>query len=201
VDLIFAPEAAELYPRGFKTYVDMADLPEVLCGQSRPGHFRGVMTVVTKLFNIVEPDIAYFGQKDYQQALIIKQMVRDLNQNLLIKVLPIVREKDGLAMSSRNRYLTPAERTKASCLYQVIRQAETLIRRGEYSSNKIIRKMRYAISRVKGVRIDYIAIVDPTTLAPLKEIKTKSRRGGILVALAVFIGKTRLIDNILIDRL
>lgn len=196
VDVVFYPTIKEMYPEGFKTFVDMHDLPEVLCGRSRPGHFRGVMTVVIKLFNIIEPHIAYFGQKDYQQALIIKQMVKDLNIPIDIKLLPIVREKDGLAMSSRNKYLSEKERKEAVCLYESLVKAQELIRKGENSPAKIIMAMRQIIKTRKSARIDYIVIVDPLTLKNLTRLKPGQ---PVLIALAVYIGKTRLIDNFILN--
>lgn len=193
-DLIFYPSVKRMYPDDFKTCIDMDDLPNVLCGRSRQGHFRGVMTVVTKLFNLVEPDIAYFGQKDYQQVLIIKQMVKDMDMNLIIKIMPTVREKDGLAMSSRNKYLTPVLRNKATCLSQALLKAKQQIKEGEHSSKRIISEMKGIIRYVKEARIDYIGIVNRHNLQGIKQVKT----GETLIALAVFIDKIRLIDNTLI---
>lgn len=211
VDIVFFPSVRLMYPEGGKTYVDMHALNRSgsghaltasLCGRSRPGHFQGVMTVVAKLFNLVEPDIAYFGQKDFQQAVIIKKMVADLNMNLKIKVLPIIREADGLAMSSRNNYLSPRERQDALCLYHSLLEARRLIKSGECASGKIIQKMRRKITRVKSARIDYISIVNPETLEDVRRLKRGElvRRGGgkVLVVLAVYIGRTRLIDNMVV---
>lgn len=194
VDIIFAPTVKEMYQSHFDTFVDMSQLTNKLCGKSRPGHFRGVMTVVTKLFNIVEPDIAYFGQKDYQQALIIKEMVRDLNMNLKIKILPTVREPDGLAMSSRNQYLTDSQHINANRLYQALLKARQLILDGENNCGKIHKTMVSIIRSIPQSKIDYIEIVDPETLEGLKKIKQLP----ILIALAVYLDKTRLIDNIII---
>lgn len=191
-DIIFYPQPEEIYPKGFKTYVSMDELPDVLCGHSRPGHFNGVMTVVGKLFNITEPDIAYFGLKDYQQITIIKQMVRDLNINVSIKAMPIIREKDGLAMSSRNQYLTPDLRAKATCLYQAITKADDLVKKGERSSSKIISRVKAIIKKAKEAKIDYVTIINRDTLQNTPRVQ----KGKSLIALAVFIGKTRLIDNI-----
>lgn len=194
VDYLFFPSVEEMYPEGFETYVVLKRLPQHLCGLSRPGHFDGVATVVTKLFNIVNPNKSYFGQKDYQQSIIIKKMVRDLNIDTEIVVLPIVREKDGLAMSSRNSYLSPAERAKAICLYESLLLGEKLIKEGESSSEKIIEKMKEKIIEIApDARIDYISIVDPETLEDVKEIKNT-----VVIALAVFIGTTRLIDNFIV---
>ena len=194
VDVIFYPSANQMYPEGFSTYVDVEGLTGTLCGASRPGHFRGVTTVVMKLFAIVKPDVAYFGQKDAQQAIVIKKMVDDLDLDIDVKVLPVVREKDGLAMSSRNVYLSTDERKEAAVLYQALRKAEELIRQGETETAKVIRAMEEMIKAKHNARIDYIAVVDPKNL---KDAKTIS--GEALVALAVFIGKTRLIDNIIVS--
>lgn len=194
VDVIFYPSANQMYPEGFSTYVDVEGLTGTLCGASRPGHFRGVTTVVMKLFAIVKPDVAYFGQKDAQQAIVIKKMVDDLDLDVDVKVLPVVREKDGLAMSSRNVYLSTDERKEAAVLYQALRKAEELIRQGETETAKVIRAMEEMIKAKHNARIDYIAVVDPKNL---KDAKTIS--GEALVALAVFIGKTRLIDNIIVS--
>ena len=191
VDVIFAPSVAEMYPRGFDSYVDQENLSSKLCGKVRPGHFRGVMTVVTKLLNIVRPDAAYFGQKDYQQALIIRRTVTDLNLDAKIVVLPIIREEDGLAMSSRNAYLGEKRRKDALCLHRALEKAGQLVNSGVNSAARIQSEMRKVIQRVKGARIDYIEIVNATTLDPVREIKGKT-----LVALAVRLGKTRLIDNV-----
>ncbi|MFH1622813.1 MAG: pantoate--beta-alanine ligase [Candidatus Omnitrophota bacterium] len=195
VDILFIPNVNPMYSKDFLTSVEVKDLSNILCGASRPGHFRGVTTVVNKLFNIIMPDIAYFGQKDAQQAIIIKKMVNDLNMPIKIKVLPIVREYDGLAMSSRNKYLSARERKDALVLYKSLILARDLIRKGNIHCKKIISQMRKIILKVKAARIDYISIVNPRTLAPLRKIKSEA-----WVLLAVFIGKTRLIDNILIKR-
>jgi pantoate--beta-alanine ligase len=193
VDVIFSPSVAEMYPKGFDTYVDQEDLPAKLCGEFRVGHFRGVMTIVTKLFNIVKPDTAYFGQKDYQQSLIIRRTVTDLNLDVDVKVLPTVREEDGVAMSSRNAYLGPKQRKDAGCLIQALRRAEDLVNGGEGSAVKVAAEMKKLIRKVKGTRVEYIAIVNSDTLEPVKEIKGKT-----LIALAVRIGKARLIDNLIV---
>ena len=190
VDLIFYPTPKIMYLKDFSTYVEEVYLSRVLCGVSRPGHFKGVTTVVAKLFNIIEPDIAYFGQKDYQQAQIIKRMVRDLNFSVKIRVLPIVRDKDGLALSSRNSYLSSEERKSALVLFQSIRLAKDLVRRGIVESSLIIKEVKKLINSKKYTKIDYVEIVDPLTLRPLKRIE---KRG--LLALAVYVGRARLIDN------
>jgi len=194
VDLVFYPTISVMYRKDFSVYVEEVSLSRYLCGKSRPGHFKGVCTVVTKLFNIIQPDIAYFGQKDYQQAQIIKKMVKDLNFPLKIKVLPIVREKDGLAMSSRNKYLSIKERKDALCLYNSLMLASKMVRDGIRSSDTVVANMKRLIrNQVPYARIDYINIVNPDTLEDVKRIK-----GEALVALAVYIGKTRLIDNMLL---
>lgn len=193
VDVLFVPSVAEMYPKGFDTHVDQTDLPGKLCGEFRVGHFRGVMTIVTKLFNIVKPDVAYFGQKDFQQSLIIRRTATDLNLDVSIKVLPTVREEDGVAMSSRNLYLGPKQRTDATCLIQALRRAEDMVNNRVNSAAKVSAEMKRMIRKVKGTRVEYIAIVNSESLEPVKEIKGKT-----LIALAVRIGKARLIDNIIV---
>lgn len=192
-DIIFYPSVKEMYPDGYLTYAEVTDITERLCGKSRPGHFKGVVTVVAKLFNIVQPDIAYFGQKDAQQAIVIKRMVQDLNMEIKIKVMPIIREPDGLAMSSRNRYLSRDERKDAIVLYQSLNLAKRLIKNGVKDAGRIKSEMKQLITSKKNARIDYISIVDTKNLMELKRIEK-----GALIALAVYIGKTRLIDNIII---
>jgi len=194
VDIVFAPDVKGIYVNGFSTYVDVRGLTDGLCGAKRPGHFKGVTTVCMKLFNIIKPDIAYFGQKDLQQAFVIKKMVEDLNMPLKIKVMPIVREKDGLAMSSRNTYLNPRERKEALSIYKSLRLAKDLYKEGERDSKKISRKMREVILKEKDTKIDYVSIVD---LEKLKAVNSISKKA--LVAVAVKIGKTRLIDNIILN--
>jgi len=193
VDVIFSPSVAEMYPKGFDTYVDQSDLPDKLCGEFRPGHFRGVMTIVTKLFCIVKPDVAYFGQKDYQQSLIVRRTATDLNLEVAVKVLPTVREEDGVAMSSRNMYLGPKQRKDATCLITALHRAEDMVNNGESSAVRVSTEMKRVIRKVKGTRVEYIAIVNSDTLEPVKEIKGKT-----LIALAVRIGKARLIDNVIV---
>ncbi len=193
-DIVFAPSAQAMYPEGFQSYVEVKNLGDVLCGRSRPGHFKGVSTVVTKLFNLVDPDIAYFGQKDAQQSIIIKKMAEDLNTNVKIKVEPTVREKDGLAMSSRNAYLKKEEREEAAILYKSLLEAKRLINNGVKSSERIINAVRRMIKSVKTAKIDYVSIIDAKDLKPVKTIK-----GRVLIALAVWFGKTRLIDNIILE--
>lgn len=194
VDIIFYPNEKEMYPEPCLTYVQVKKLSEGLCGRSRPGHFEGVATVVAKLFNIVKPHIAVFGQKDYQQATIIKKMVKDLNFDVKIIVVPTVREKDGLACSSRNIYLNEKERKEATVLYRSLMLAKRLIKEGEKNPEKIIREMEKLITAESSGKIDYIEIVNADTLEPVKEIS-----GKLCIALAVFFGKARLIDNILVQ--
>ncbi|MGH7369536.1 MAG: pantoate--beta-alanine ligase [Candidatus Methylomirabilaceae bacterium] len=192
-DLLFTPSAESIYPRGHTTFVEVGEIAEGLCGASRTGHFRGVATVVTKLFNLVRPHRAYFGQKDYQQTAVIRRLVADLNLGLEIVVLPTVRESDGLAMSSRNTRLTPEQRRAAPVLYRSLRRAEQLVRAGERQAKVILDEMRVMIEGESLARLDYLAVCDPQTLRPIERIE-----GPTLVALAVRIGPTRLIDNILI---
>jgi pantoate--beta-alanine ligase len=194
VDIIFAPEPREMYSKSHSTYVNVEKIEDVLCGVSRSGHFRGVATVVAKLFNIVLPDIAYFGQKDIQQAIVIKRMAEDLNMNVKIKVMPIVREKNGLAMSSRNVYLSPKERVQAQSIYKSLSHAKELFDDGERNTGKIISKMRQVITKQPLANIDYVAIVDTENLKGIKKIS-----GQALVAVAAWFGKTRLIDNIILN--
>jgi pantoate--beta-alanine ligase len=194
-DIIFHPSVEEMYPQNFLTYVEVDKLTKVLEGEFRPTHFRGVTTVVAKLFNITKPHIAVFGQKDAQQALIIKQMVRDLNFDIEIIVAPIIREPDGLAMSSRNVYLSDSERKDATVLYESLKLAEKLIENGERNSKNIILKMEELIKSKPTAKIDYIAIVEPETL---EKVETLSEGKEYLIALAVRIGSTRLIDNTIV---
>lgn len=194
VDAIFYPAAKDMYLPGHLSYVTVEGLSDNLCGRSRPGHFRGVATVVTKLLNIVPADTAYFGQKDAQQAFIIKRMARDLNMPVKIKIAPTVREKGGLAMSSRNVYLGDAQRREAAVLFRSLSLAKRFIRRGERNSAKVIRAMRDFIVKNSSAKIDYISIVDTERLRDIKNIK-----GQVLIAIAVYFGKTRLIDNIIVN--
>lgn len=191
---LFLPTPDIMYPPSYATYVVQEELTSVLCGASRPTHFRGVLTVVLKLFNLVRPHRAYFGQKDYQQSVVIRRMVRDLNLPVDLVVLPIVREEDGLAMSSRNRYLSAEERKDARCLSAALREAGALVRNGERSPAAIVRAMTRAIESVPSARIDYLAVVHPDTLRDLDEID-----GPAVLAGAVYIGATRLIDNVVIQ--
>lgn len=195
VDILFHPRAKDMYPADFKTVVTVEALSDVLCGAFRPGHFKGVATVVTKLFNIVQPDFAYFGQKDIQQAVIIKQMARDLNLPVKIKSMPVVRDKNGLALSSRNAYLRGNERNAARLLFQSLCLAQGAIKAGVKDSALIIRKIKSLVAKNKKVKLEYAALVDANNLRPIKRISGKT-----VIALAVWIGKTRLIDNMVIDK-
>ncbi len=194
VDILFIPDTQEMYPEGYKTFVEVKDLQNLLCGKSRPGHFRGVCTVVLKLFNIIQPNVSFFGQKDAQQAVIIKKMVHDLNLDISIEVLPIIREHDGLALSSRNSYLNPEQRKAALVLYKSLKEAEKMIVEEERSAGNIIERMCKIINSEPRARIDYVEIVDLENLNPVIEIKNE-----VLIALAVFIGNVRLIDNIIVN--
>ena len=191
VDCLFCPEAADVYPPGYRTYVEVHGLQDRLCGKSRPGHFRGVATVVLKLFNIVKPDLAFFGAKDAQQVLIIERMAADLDLDVEVVTCPLVREPDGLALSSRNAYLGPEERRAALVLSRSLRWAERAVAAGERDAAKLVAGIRSAIEAEPLSRVDYVEALNPLDLEPVAEI-----RGDILIALAVFIGSTRLIDNI-----
>lgn len=191
VDLLFAPDTHEMYEENNITFVDMAGLTNTLCGASRPGHFRGVMTVVTKLFNIVNPDRAYFGQKDAQQVAVLKKMVKDLDFDLEIVEMPIVREVDGLAMSSRNTYLSSEGRKAALKISQALFDAREQIKDGEKDAKGIQEQIIEKLSSHPLVRIDYVEVVNASTLESIEEV-----RGNVLAAVAVKIGSTRLIDNI-----
>ncbi len=193
VDLVFAPSAESIYPKGFRTFVEVAEVTEGLCGASRPGHFRGVTTVITKLFNLIKPHRAYFGQKDYQQVVAVRCLVADLNFDLNIVVLPTIRESDGLAMSSRNARLTPDERRAALVLYRSLGLSEDRVRAGERNATAILDEMRALIEAEPLARIDYVALCDPETLKSVDRID-----GPTLAALAVKFGSMRLIDNMMI---
>jgi pantoate--beta-alanine ligase len=192
-DLVFAPATQEMYTTSFRTFVEVRELQEVLCGASRPGHFRGVTTVVLKLFEIVQPDVAYFGQKDAQQVRIIRQMARDLDVPVRIRVCPIVREPDGLALSSRNQYLDPSQRLQATVLFQALEEARALIAHGERDGARLREMMVRRVKTAPAAVLDYAAVVDADTLRPLEHL-----RGEVLLALAVKFGGTRLIDNMTI---
>lgn len=195
VDVIFYPSEKDMYRKNYQTYIEVEKLSNVLCGAVRPGHFKGVATAVVKLFNIVKPDIAYFGQKDAQQVIIIQRMARDLNMDLKIKVMPTVRECNGLAMSSRNAYLNPTERKQALVLKNALQKAKDMIDSDENDTGKIKAACRRIIKNAPSAKIDYISIVDTNALKDVKYIK-----GKVLIALAVKIGNTRLIDNIIIKK-
>jgi pantoate--beta-alanine ligase len=190
VDYLFVPEADEMYPQGYKTYVEVHDLQDKLCGRFRPGHFRGVCTVVLKFFNIISPDISFFGQKDAQQAIILKRMAKELNLKVNIEISPIIREEDGLALSSRNKYLTQEERKAALVLSKSLEEAQSMVKKGQRDPAAIIRGMKEIIGREPLARIEYLEIVEMDELNPVARIEKE-----VLAALAVFIGKVRLIDN------
>jgi pantoate--beta-alanine ligase len=194
VDLVFAPAAETMYPADFHTYVEVHHLQDVLCGPSRPGHFRGVATVVCKLFNIVQPDLAYFGQKDFQQARIIQQLVRDLNLPLEVRICPTIREPDGLALSSRNRYLNGEQRRHATVLYRSLQEVKAAVEKGERDPVALQRRLAERITATPGAILDYAEVRSAETL------RTQPRlQGEVLVAVAVKFGGTRLIDNVLLQ--
>jgi pantoate--beta-alanine ligase len=190
VDVLFAPDASEMYPAGAQTMVSVERLAEPLCGAHRPGHFRGVVTVVLKLFLVVQPHVAVFGEKDYQQLALIRRMVRDLHLEIDVVGAPIVREDDGLAMSSRNRHLDPEERAAALCLARALAAAEERVAAGERDTAALLAAANTELARERRARIEYVAAVHPDTLEPVPDVAA-----GALFALAVWIGSTRLIDN------
>lgn len=194
-DLIFAPEDSEMYAGDFSTFVDMTGPTDELCGLKRPGHFKGVCTVVSKLFNIVTPDRAYFGQKDAQQLAVIKRMVRDLSIGIEIVGCPIIRESDGLAKSSRNTYLSEDERKAAVIISKALSNGQKMIENGENSAKALIEKITAEIQSEPLAKIDYIKAVDADSIQPIEQLN-----GSVLVAAAVYIGKTRLIDNFIFER-
>lgn len=193
VDIVFLPESKDIYPEGFCSFVEVKGLGSLLCGATRPGHFRGVATIVLKLFNITRADIAYFGQKDAQQAVIISRMVKDFDLPVKLRIMPIVRDQDGLALSSRNAYLGKEDRRQALVLSRALGLGRFLFKHGLTDAKKILLRMRQLITKQKMAAVDYIAIIDAETLKPVKKVSR-----GCLVALAVKFGKTRLIDNIII---
>jgi pantoate--beta-alanine ligase len=195
VDFLFAPSVEEMYPAGAVTWVTVEELSGKLDGRSRPGHFRGVTTVVAKLFHIIEPDVAFFGQKDAAQVAVIRRMARDLNFSVEVRVCPIVREPDGLAMSSRNVYLDPNQRKDALVLHRSLIHVEKLAQAGEHNAAKLYAAGKEEFANVKSVRLDYFEIVDPETLTPVEDVSN-----GGLVAVAAFVGTTRLIDNFLLTK-
>ena len=193
-DLVFLPEVRDMYPAGHRTFIDVEGLSSVLEGARRPGHFRGVVTVVAKLFNLTQPTRAYFGQKDAQQVSVIKKMVADLNMDVEITVCPTIREKTGLAMSSRNVYLTSEDRRHASILSKALLAARELLLAGERSGDRLRHRMRQIIETVPGVKIDYVSVADPETLVEVEQVTTTA-----LASLAVRFGPIRLIDNVILD--
>lgn len=190
VDIVFTPDDVQMYPEGYCTWVQVEGLSDILCGASRPGHFRGVATIVLKLMHIVNPKLMFMGMKDYQQIIVLEKMIEDLNLETKIVRCPIVREPDGLAMSSRNSYLTPDERQRATCLIKALKNAQKMVNEGHLDSSILISEAENIIKQSDG-RIDYIKIVDGSTLQELPEVRSSSR-----MMLAVYIGNTRLIDNI-----
>ncbi len=195
VDVLFMPEAKEMYSEGPAVYVTVLGISDILEGAVRPGHFRGVATVVAKLFNTVKPHRAYFGQKDFQQCVVVKRMVKGLNMDVEVVVLPTAREADGLAMSSRNSYLNGEERRKATALYRALRAGEELIRAGVREPEKVRQKMRAELQKEQGVAIDYAEVADPDTLAPLDTLG-----GPAVLLVAARLGSTRLIDNLIVEK-
>jgi pantoate--beta-alanine ligase len=193
IDVLFAPSAQDIYSAGARTIVEVREMSGRLCGASRPGHFRGVTTVVAKLFNLVQPNVAFFGQKDAAQVAIIRRMVLDLNFDVQIAVGPIVRETDGLAMSSRNQYLNLQERKAAPVLYRALMRVQQMADRGERNSSMLLKAARDVVAEEPLARLDYVEAVDPETLEPVPEIGH-----GALITIAAFFGSTRLIDNILL---
>jgi pantoate--beta-alanine ligase len=192
VDAVFSPAVEEMYPEPMATFVESPELSKYLCGASRPGHFRGVATVVAKLFNIVQPDAAYFGEKDAQQLALIERMARDLNFPIRIVPVPTVREPDGLALSSRNQRLTPEERAVAPVLYRALTEGWQMIESGESQASRV---KSAVLNRLAGLRVDYVDVVDPATMQPVDSIL-----GDVRLAAAVWLGSTRLIDNVLCRR-
>ncbi len=193
-DLVFAPSAVSMYPAGFQTHVEVEHLSRTLEGKLRPGHYRGVATVVAKLFHLVQPNTAYFGQKDAQQAALIRRLIQDLNFDVRLKILPTVREADGLAMSSRNRLLSSEARRSSRVLFLALQQGRRLIESGERRRALVERRIRSAVRKIRSAKIDYVAIVDPETFERTPEI-----RGKVLALLAVWIGPVRLIDEMSIN--
>jgi pantoate--beta-alanine ligase len=193
VDILFYPTAEIIYPTNYLTYVEVSGITNILCGGLRPGHFKGVATIVAKLINIVTPDVMYLGQKDAQQVIVLKKMMTDLNFSTTVKVCPTIRESDGLALSSRNRYLNLQDRQQAKILYQSLQLAKQKIKDGEKSVSKLIRLIKSNITSQTSGKIDYVSIVDADTLAEMKTIG-----GKVMIALSVKFGGTRLIDNVIV---
>ncbi len=196
VDYIFAPTVEEIYPKGFSTYVNVEGLSEQLEGASRPGHFRGVATVVTVLLNTVRPDFAFFGQKDAQQALVIRRLVKDLAFDTEIVILPIVREDSGLAISSRNLYLTPDEQKSATVIHKALVQAKSAYKEGERNAHRLVEIIRHTVDSEPRARLDYVTIADAETLEKIDRVDDRPT----LIALAAYVGKTRLIDNMILNK-
>lgn len=194
VDTIFLPKTEEIYPENYQTYVKVRELGERLEGASRPGHFEGVTTIVMKLFHIVDPHFAFFGQKDAQQMIIVRRMIQDMNMDVEVIRVPIVRERDGLAISSRNIFLTPEQRAAAPVLFRALEQAVKRVEEGERKSKTIVKEMKEMIESEKEARIDYVAVTD---LVELKDVRTI--RGRCLISVAAFFGTTRLIDNVIVE--
>jgi pantoate--beta-alanine ligase len=194
VDILFIPSDNVVYPNCYLTYIDVKRISDALCGAYRPGHFKGVATVVAKLLNMVQPDVMYLGQKDAQQVKVVLKMVADLNFPVGIRVVPTAREKDGLAMSSRNVHLSDEDRSQAPVLYKALNEAAGYIQAGERSASKITGRIQKMITQHSGGKIQYVACVDADTLEPLKILK-----GKVLIALAVFFNRTRLIDNVIVS--
>jgi len=194
VDVLYTPTASQMYPEGYQTYVSVEDVSQGLCGASRPGHFRGVATVVLKLFNQVLPHLAVFGEKDYQQLVVIKRMVADLDVPVEVEGRPIVRETDGLALSSRNTYLSREERQSALCLFQALTRAQNMAASGENQADNILSSVKQTITSTPGTRLDYAVLVDPDSLQSVDTI-----RGSARLAVAAWVGDTRLIDNMLLE--
>ncbi len=194
-DILFKPDNGEMYPEGYKTFVEVEGISKILEGQVRPAHFRGVVTIVAKLFQVANPHVAVFGQKDAQQAFVVQQMARDLNFDAELVIAPIVREHDGLAMSSRNVYLTPHDRPRARALFQSLQYAEGRVKFGERSAKKLRKEMKEIIKKAAPTKIDYIAFVRPSTFSEVETIDSP----GVLITLAVRFGSTRLIDNMFVS--
>jgi pantoate--beta-alanine ligase len=195
VDILFLPDSSSMYPEGFSTYIDVEGISERLCGAFRPGHFKGVATIVAKLFQIVRPKRAYFGQKDFQQTAVVKRVAKDLDMDVTVIVCPTIRERDGLAMSSRNVYLGEKERAASGVIFKCLSGAEALVRSGTRETAVLNEFMGNILSEESAVTgIDYVGVYDPVTLSEVAEIS-----GEVLLAVAVRIGSTRLIDNILVD--
>lgn len=193
-DVLFYPKAQEIYPEGFQTAVEVDKVSQPLCGAFRPGHFRGVATVVTKLFNIAKPHVALFGEKDFQQCVVIKRMVKDLNFDLEVLAMPTIREPDGLAMSSRNARLSPTERKTSLCLSHALSRAQELVKGGERHVSTILQAVQETIAREGGIRVEYASLCHPETLEEVTEVS-----GPTLLALAAWVGDVRLIDNRIIE--